>query len=128
MVLATLKPIWAAKPETASRARARIELVLNAARALGHIDENRANPARWRGHLDALLPNPNKIGERGNHSAMPYAEVPAFMERLKGRAGDVARALDIAILTAPRGPERSGACAGAKWISAPVYGSCRNRG
>ena len=35
---------------------------LNRARALGLIDENRANPARWKGHLDQLLPNPKKIG------------------------------------------------------------------
>jgi integrase len=107
-VLATLRPIWAVKPETASRARARIESVLNAARALGHINENRANPARSRGHLDALLPNPNKVGERGNHSAMPYADVPAFMARLRARLGDVARALEFAVLTAARTAEVTG--------------------
>ena len=84
-VLKVLKPIWSKTPETASRLRGRIETVLDAARVLGHIDENRANPARWRGHLDKLLPNPKKIGERGNHAAMPYQDVPAFMERLKAR-------------------------------------------
>jgi hypothetical protein len=53
-VLAVLMPLWTRAPETASRLRGRIEAVLNAARALGHIDENRANPARWKGHLDQL--------------------------------------------------------------------------
>jgi hypothetical protein len=77
-VLAVLMPLWTRTPETALRLRRRIEAVLNRARALGHIDEDRANPARWRGHLDQLLPNPLKSGKpRGHHAAMPYADVPA---------------------------------------------------
>jgi hypothetical protein len=55
-VLAVLQPLWQAKPETASRLRGRIEAVLDTARAKGHIPRNEANPARWRGHLDKLLP------------------------------------------------------------------------
>ncbi len=79
-----LTPLWTETPETASRLRGRIEAVLNRARALGLIDENRANPARWKGHLDQLLPNPKKVGQRrGHHAAMPYADVPAFMATLK---------------------------------------------
>jgi integrase len=110
-VLKVLKPVWTRAPETASRLRGRIEAVLNAARALGHIDDDKANPARWKGHLDQLLPNPKKIGERGNYAAMPYADLPAFMTKLKGADGTAAKALDFAILTAAR----SGEVMGAKW-------------
>jgi integrase len=104
-VLQVLKPVWTRAPEIASRLRGRIEAVLDAARAHGHIDADRANPARWRGHLDHLLPNPDKIGERGHHAAMPYADLPAFMAKLKGAPGTAAKALRLAILCASRSSE-----------------------
>jgi integrase len=110
-VLKVLTPLWTRAPETASRLRGRIEAVLNAARALGHIDADKANPARWKGHLALLLSNPKTIGERGNHAAMPYADVPAFMAKLKDAPGTAAKALAFAILTAAR----SGEVFGAKW-------------
>jgi hypothetical protein len=75
-VLSVLKPIWTRAPETASRLRGRIETVLDAARALGHIHEDKANPARWRGHLDKLLP---RKPEGDHYAAMDYSEVPAFI-------------------------------------------------
>ncbi len=109
-VLGCLKPIWTVKPETASRVRGRIEAVLNAARVLGHTDENRANPARWKGHLDQLLSKQPALS-RGNHAAMPYGEVPAFMERLKDAPGAAAKAFAFLILTAAR----SGEALGARW-------------
>jgi len=109
-VLAVLHPIWQTKPETASRVRGRIEAVLDAARALGYIPADRANPARWRGHLDALLPKRHRLS-RGHHAAMDYAEVPGLMLRLQGRASLAARALELLILTAAR----SGEILGAKW-------------
>ena len=104
-VLQVLKPVWTRAPEIASRLRGRIEAVLDAARAHGHIDADRANPARWRGHLDHLLPNPDKIGERGHHAAMPYAELPAFMAKLESASGAAAKALRLAILCASRSTE-----------------------
>jgi integrase len=104
-VLQVLKPVWTRAPEIASRLRGRIEMVLDSARALGHIDPDRANPARWRGHLDHLLPNPSKIGERGHHAAMPYANLPAFMAKLEGASGEPAKALKLAILCAARSSE-----------------------
>jgi hypothetical protein len=81
-VLAVLKPIWTTKPETASRVRGRIEKVLDAAKAKGFRDGE--NPARWRGHLDHLLPRPSKLA-RGHHAAMPYEEVAAFVANLRER-------------------------------------------
>ncbi|MCS3498681.1 integrase [Bradyrhizobium japonicum] len=107
-VLAVLKPIWTTKAETASRVRGRIEKVLDAAKAKGHRDGG--NPARWRGHLDHLLPRPSKLA-RGHHPAMPYDEVAAFVADLRGREALAARALELCILTAAR----SGEILGMRW-------------
>src|SRR6185437_12603410 len=81
-VLAVLKPIWTEKAETASRLRGRIEKVLDAAKAKGFRDGE--NPARWRGHLDHLLPKPSKLA-RGHHAAMAYEDVAAFVGKLRER-------------------------------------------
>lgn len=107
-VLVTLKPIWAEKPETASRLRGRIERVLDAAKAKGHREGE--NPARWKGHLDHLLPKRQKL-TRGHHAALPFAEVPAFMADLRERNATAALALEFLILTAAR----SGEVRGATW-------------
>jgi integrase len=107
-VLAVLKPIWQAKGETASRLRGRIEKVLDAAKARGF--RSGENPARWRGHLDHLLPARQKL-TRGHHAAMPYAEVPAFFVDLRERQAMAALALEFLILTAAR----SGEVKGARW-------------
>lgn len=107
-VLGVLKPIWQTKPETASRLRGRIEAVLDAARAAGH--RTSENPARWRGHLDKLLPRPKKL-TRGHHAAMPFDDVPAFVAKLRGLHSSSARALEFLILTAGR----SGEVLGARW-------------
>ena len=101
-VLAVLKPIWTTKAETASRVRGRIEKVLDAAKAKGFRDGE--NPARWRGHLDHLLPRPSKLA-RGHHAAMPYEEVAAFIAKLREREAASALALELCILTAGRSNE-----------------------
>jgi integrase len=109
-VLSVLRPVWTRAPETASRLRGRIEAVLDAARARGHIARNEANPARWRGHLDKLLPKRAKL-TRGHYAAMPYADVPAFVASLRERPAIAARALEFCILTAAR----SGEALAARW-------------
>jgi integrase len=111
-ILAVLKPLWTRVPVTGSRLRGRIEKVLDAARARGHIDKDRANPARWKGHLELLLSKPAKLA-RGHHAAMPYADVPAFVKRLRAvqDGNTAALALEFLILTATR----SGETLGAKW-------------
>jgi len=109
-VLSVLRPIWLEKPETASRLRGRIETVLDAARAKGHIPRNEANPARWRGHLDKLLAKRPKLS-RGHHAAMDYANVPAFIAQLRERKATAALALEFTILAAAR----SGETRGAQW-------------
>ena len=107
-VLECLKPIWQTKAETAARLRGRIERVLDAARAKGY--RTTENPARWRGHLDSLLPKRKKL-TRGHLAAMPFAEVQDFLIRLRDMSGTAALALEFAILTAAR----SGEVLGARW-------------
>lgn len=107
-VLSVLKPLWQDKPETASRLRGRIERVLDAARAQGL--RSGENPARWRGHLDQLLPKRQRL-TRGHHAAMAYASVPCFMTDLQAREATAALALEFAVLTAAR----SGEVLGARW-------------
>ncbi|MFG1350130.1 tyrosine-type recombinase/integrase [Xanthobacter autotrophicus] len=117
-VLAVLQPIWQEKNETASRLRGRIERVLDAAKAKGL--RTGENPARWRGHLDTLLPKRQKL-QRGHHPAMPYAEVPAFLTELRMREAMAARALEFAILTAARSGEVLGAMWGEVDLKAEVW-------
>ena len=101
-ILAALNPIWTSRSETASRVRGRIELVLDYATAKGW--RTGENPARWKGHLRNLLTAPKK-NARGHLAAMPYKEVPAFVEALRGREAMAARALGFLILTAARTSE-----------------------
>ena len=104
-VLSVLRPVWNQKPETARRIRMRIERILDAARVGGHRQGD--NPARWRGHLEVLLPKPGKL-VRGHHAALPYTEVPAFVAALRSREAPAARALEFLILTASRSAEVRG--------------------
>ncbi len=107
-VLSVLRPIWTKRAETASRVRGRIERVLDAAKAKGQREGE--NPARWRGHLDSLLPKRQRL-QRGHHTAMPYNSVPAFVHRLQEHSGVSTLALQFVILTA----SRTGEVRGAKW-------------
>ena len=67
--------------------------------------ESEVNPARWRGHLDQLLPSKQKVRHVRHHAALPYAQVPAFMSELRKREGIAERALEFGILTATRSSE-----------------------
>lgn len=107
-VLEVLKPIWTIKSETASRVRNRIERVLDAAKAKGY--RSGENPARWKGHLDQLLPKRTRLS-RGHHAALPFTEVRGFIEKLRERPAMAALALEFTILTAAR----SGEVRGATW-------------
>lgn len=95
-----LRPIWTKKPETASRLRARIERVLDAAKVNGYRAGD--NPARWRGHLQHILPGSTRGSGVRHHPAMPYAQVPDFVRGLKRRVSTAARALEYLIHTAAR--------------------------
>jgi integrase len=102
-----LAPIWTTTPETASRLRGRIEAILDWARVLGY--RTGENPARWRGHLDHLLPKLSRVRKIAHHPAMPYGEIPEFMTTLRVRESPAARALEFCILTAARSGEVLGA-------------------
>jgi integrase len=109
LVLKVLEPIWTTKPETAGRVRGRIESILDWARVRGY--RAGENPARWRGHLDKLLPARSKVQRVEHHAALPYAESPGFLVSLREQEGIAARALEFAILTVAR----TGEVIGARW-------------
>ena len=109
LVTKALEPIWATIPETASRLRGRIEVILDWAKVRGL--RTGENPARWRGHLDHLLPRRSKVRKVEHHAALPYAEIGSFMTLLRERGAIAARALEFAILTAGR----TGEVLGARW-------------
>ena len=109
LVLKVLEPIWTTRPETAGRLRGRLENILDFAKARGYREGE--NPARWRGHLDKLLPALSKVRQVEHHAALPYTELPDFLTRLLEQEGTSARALEFAILTAAR----TGEVLGARW-------------
>jgi integrase len=109
MVIKVLEPIWSTKNETAGRLRGRIESVIGACKARGEITGE--NPARWKGHLDTLLPKPSKVKRVQKRPALHYAELPVFMQELRAREGIAAAALEFQILTAAR----PGDAVGARW-------------
>jgi integrase len=104
-VLDVLKPIWEKGP-TATLARGYIEAVLDAATAKKL--RKGENPARWRGHLETLLPKAQKLA-RGHHAALDYRDVPEFMAALRAKDSTVARLLEFTILTWTRAAEPVGA-------------------
>jgi integrase len=110
LVAKCIEPIWTEKPDTAGRVRGRIEQVLDWAKARGYRDGE--NPARWRGHMENLLPHRSKLKRtRKHHAALPYADAPAFMAELRAQNDVSSRALEYTILTASRTSETIGA----KW-------------
>jgi integrase len=100
LVLKVLEPIWAAKPVTAGRVRQRIESVLDWSKARGYREGE--NPARWRGHLDHLLPALHKLAVVKHHAALSYNRVSEFLRRLRAEQGAEARCLELIVLTAVR--------------------------
>lgn len=107
LVVKVLEPIWLTIPETAGRVRGRVESVLDWAAARGYRQGD--NPARWRGHLDHLLPSRASVRGVKHHAALPFLEIGAFFAALGARAGVAPRALAFTILTAARTSEALGA-------------------
>lgn len=109
LVLKALEPIWTTKPETATRVRGRIESILDWAAARGYRQGD--NPARWRGHLDKLLPARSKVAKVQHHPALPYGEIGGFIANVRAMEGVSPKALEFAILTATR----TGETVGTRW-------------
>jgi integrase len=116
-VIGVLEPIWTTKTETATRVRSRIELVLDYAAARGYRDG--LNPARWKGNLDAALPNASKVAPVRHHAAVEVKDVGSFIKRLRSQEGVGALALQFAVLTAAR----SGEVRGATWSEVDLKGA-----
>jgi integrase len=107
LVMKAIEPIWASKTETASRLRGRIESILDWAATRGYRQGD--NPARWRGHLENLLPKRTKVRKVQHHAALPYGRVGDFIQALQQQRGVAAMALELCILTATRTSETIGA-------------------
>jgi len=99
-ILRILEPIWSAKSDTASKTRGRVEAVLSWSKIKGYRDGE--NPARWKGNLDHLLPKPSKVRKVKHFAALPYAQLPGLMARLREQQGPIPRALEFTVLTASR--------------------------
>lgn len=109
LVMQVLEPIWHKKTETANRLRGRIESILDWAKTREYRTGD--NPARWRGHLDMLLPARSKVQTVKHHAALPYAGMNACFASILEAPGVAARALEFTILTAAR----TGEVIAAKW-------------
>jgi integrase len=101
-VLQAIKPIWQTKTTTAKKLRQSLEQVLDYAGAAKY--RQGENPARWRGHLSALLPSAAKLirDKAAPRKMLPFADVPALLAELRQRDDVAAFALRFLILTAVR--------------------------
>lgn len=111
IVLDGLRPIWKArdqggKPETGTRVRGRIERVWEAERVAGNVQGE--NPARWKGHLEHLLPAAGRLKQTRHHPAIPYDRAPELYSALRFRSSRTARAMRFLLLTAARTGEVTG--------------------
>jgi integrase len=109
-ILRVIEPIWQTRTVTADRVRNRIEAILDWCTVRGHRPEG-TNPAAWTGFLDQVLPAVKKVARPEHFPALPYAELPAFMAKLRQQQGVAPMALQFLILTA----SRTGEVLGARW-------------
>jgi integrase len=100
LICKVVEPLWNTKTATATRIRSRVEAVLDWAKVRGY--RAGENPARWKGHLDHLLPVHRAVNGAKHHAALPYAELPTFMAQLRKRNSSPARCLEFLILTEAR--------------------------
>ena len=107
LIMRVVEPIWSTKTETARRVRGRIEVILDWAKVRGYRSGD--NPARWRGHLNHLLPARSRVRAVKHHAALPHTKIEAFMKDLRKLDGTSAAALEFLILTAARTSEVIGA-------------------
>ena len=107
-IVRILSPIWLTKKETASRLRGRIESILDWAEVQGW--RTGSNPARFKGHMEYLLPKV-RAGAQKHHASLPYGELPTFMKALREQSGMAQYALEFLILCA----SRTGEVIGATW-------------
>lgn len=107
LVARCLEAIWGTKTETASRVRGRIESVLDWATTRGL--RSGENPARWKGHLENILPKRSKVRRVKHHPALRYADIAALLQVVRRQEGIASKALELLVLTATRTSEVLGA-------------------
>lgn len=117
-ILKILTPIWQATPETGRNVRSHLEIIFNYAKGREWSDAE--NPALWKGGLEAVLPALNRANVK-HHPAMPYDDLPAFIERLRERPATAAKALEFTILTAVRTSEALNAAIGEFDLDAGIW-------
>jgi len=117
LVIKVLEPIWSTIPETAARVRGRLEAVL----AWAEMRDYRSgdNPAVWKGRLDKVFPPRSQVQKTKHHPALPYSELPGFVNKLSANEGTAAQALLFTILCTARTAEVTGA----KWPEIDMDGS-----
>ena len=98
LVMRVVELLWATTTETASRLRGRIERILDWPTISGFRPEG-PNPARWKGHLEHLLPRKSKIAPVAHHAALPYRQIGDFVAELRQQSGIAVRALEFLVLT-----------------------------
>jgi integrase len=103
-VLKALAPIWTKKPETARRLKQRVKVVMDWATASGY--RTGENPVEG---VSRVLPRHKT--QQVHHPALPYSDVPKFIESVRATdAGEVTKlAFEFLILTAARTSEGLGA-------------------
>ncbi|MCL2874814.1 MAG: integrase arm-type DNA-binding domain-containing protein [Betaproteobacteria bacterium] len=104
-IIKILEPIWHTKGATANIQLNHIGSILDWATV--HKHRTGENPARWKGHVEMLLPARGKAATK-HHPALPYGQMAEFMGELRAREGITARAIEFAILTAARSNEIRG--------------------
>jgi integrase len=102
-----VEPLWRDKPESGSRVRGRLETVLDYATVQQW--RQGENPARWRGHLEHILPARAKAAKVEHHAAIDWREAGAFMAKLRQDTSVASRCLQYTVLTACRSGESRGA-------------------
>src|SRR2546429_363747 len=86
------------RPSILWNIRGRIEEILDSAKVLKQREGE--NPARWRGHLKHLLPEPSKVAPVKHFPALPYERMGEFMADLRRKEESVGRlATEFTILT-----------------------------
>jgi integrase len=103
VVLGILEPLWKTRTVTGWRIRGRLEVIIDWAKFRGYCTGE--NAARWKGHLAIPLQHPEKLRDIRHHPALPYREIPEFVQKLRKRRGIVAVALEFTLFTAGRQKE-----------------------
>jgi integrase len=104
---AVLKPIWEDRHVVAKRIQERLRTILDWAAVKEYRSMDQRNPADW-SMLKYLLNKPSKIHSTEHHPAMPYQEIPGFIQQLYDMNDVNADCLAWCILTVTRSWEAIG--------------------